>query len=96
MAFGFVVERFGLFLQITGREEIKVFQRDISFYIGVSFVLLAVIISIYSVVQHKQILKTLRPVEIPTSYNLRAGMILNSIIAVLGIAVSIYLTRGFS
>jgi putative membrane protein len=31
MAFGFVVERFGLFLQLLGRDEIKVFQRHISF-----------------------------------------------------------------
>jgi putative membrane protein len=29
MAFGFLVERFGLFLQLVGREEIKVFQRHI-------------------------------------------------------------------
>ena len=34
MAFGFLVERFGLFLQRAGREEIRVFQRHFSFFIG--------------------------------------------------------------
>jgi uncharacterized membrane protein YidH (DUF202 family) len=28
MAFGFVIERFGLFLQLTGREESKIFRRS--------------------------------------------------------------------
>jgi putative membrane protein len=95
MAFGFVVERFGLFLEITGRDEIKVFQRHISFFVGISFVLLAAFTAIYSIWQHKRILKTIRPVEIPPGYNLKAGMFINAIIGVLGIALSIYLIRGF-
>jgi len=95
MAFGFAVERFGLFLQITGRDEIKIFQRHISFFVGISFVLLASFIVIYSILQHKRILKTIRPVEIPLGYNLYSGMVINGIIGALGIALIIYLTRGF-
>ena len=95
MAFGFVIERFGLFLQIVGREDIKIFQRHISFFIGVSFVLLASFVAIYSIWQHKQILKTIRPIEIPTGYILMSGMFVNGFIGILGIVLSIYLTRGF-
>lgn len=95
MAFGFLVERFGLFLQLLGREEIKVFQRHISFFVGVSFVLLAACLAIYSIWQHKRVLKTLRPAEIPSGYNLYVGIIVNGIIGVLGAALSIYLARGF-
>ena len=95
MAFGFVVERFGLFLEIAGREEVKFMQRDISFYVGVSFILLASFVSLYSVVQHKRILRTIRSFDIPGSYNPGAGMIVNSILGVLGIALSVYLARGF-
>ncbi len=95
MAFGFLVERFGLFLQLVGREEIKVFQRHISFFVGVSFVLLAAFLAIYSIWQHKRILKTLRPAEIPSGYNLYIGIIVNGIIGALGIALSLYLARGF-
>jgi putative membrane protein len=95
MAFGFLVERFGLFLQLIGREEIKVLQRHISFFVGISFILLAASLVIYSIWQHKRVLKSLRSVEIPDGYNLYVGMIVNGIIGVLGIALSAYLARGF-
>jgi putative membrane protein len=95
MAFGFVIERFGLFLQLVGREEIKVFQRHISFFVGESFVLLAAAMAIYSIWQHKKILRTLRPAEIPRGYNLFAGVVVNAIIGMLGLALSVYLARGF-
>lgn len=95
MAFGFVIERFGLFLQIAGREEIKIFQRHISFFAGIIFIILAVAISFYSVSQHRKIIRTLRPIEIPAGYNLNASMWVNSIIGVLGIVICAYLSRGF-
>jgi putative membrane protein len=95
MAFGFVVERFGLFLEIVGRDEIKILQRHISFYVGISFILLATFIAVHSLRQHKQILKTIRPVEIPSGYNLYVGMVTNGIIGLLGVALIGYLSRGF-
>ena len=95
MAFGFVVERFGLFLEIVGQGDIKLFQRHISFFVGVAFILLAAFVALYSIWQHKRILKTIRPAEIPSGYNLGAGMVVNGIIGILGIALSIYLTRSF-
>lgn len=95
MAFGFVVERFGMFLEIVGRNEVKVFQRHFSFYVGVSFILLATFIALYSVWQHKRILHTVRPVEIPGGYNIYAGMITNVIIGLLGLVLVIYLSHGF-
>ena len=94
MAFGFVVERFGLFLEIIGRSEMEVFQRHVSFFIGLSFVLLATTIAIYSVWQHKRTLATIPRHDIPLGYTLSAGMITNSIIGTLGLALSIYLASG--
>ena len=95
MAFGFLIERFGLFLQLAGREEIKVFQRHISFFVGESFVFLAVFMALFSIWQHKHILKTLRPAEIPAGYSLSAGAMVNAMIGILGIALGAYLARGF-
>jgi len=95
MAFGFLIERFGLFLQLAGKEEIKVFQRHISFFVGESFVLLSVFIALYSILQFKRVIKTLRPEEIPTGYSLSAGIAVNGVIGVLGVVLSIYLGRGF-
>jgi putative membrane protein len=95
MAFGFLIERFGLFLEIAGREEIKVFQRHISFIVGIAFIVLASYIAFASILQHRRVLRTLRPIEIPAGYNTRLGMMTNGIVAVLGILLSIYLFRGF-
>ena len=95
MAFGFVVERFGLFLEIVGRDEVKKFQRHISFFVGVSFILLAAFVALYSTWQHKRILKTIQTKEVPTGYNLAMGMLVNAVVGGLGLALSIYLIRGF-
>lgn len=95
MAFGFVVERFGLFLEISGRPETKFFQRHLSFLVGLSFILLATFIALYSIWQHMQILKTIRTYDVPRGYNLRIGMITNGFLGFLGIVLSLYLARGF-
>lgn len=95
MAFGFVIERFGLFLQIAGKEEIKVFQRHISFFVGESFVLLAVFMAVFSIVQHRRIINTLSQTEIPAGYKLYGGIVVNAIVGVPGLALGAYLARGF-
>jgi putative membrane protein len=95
MGFGFVIERFGLFLEIIGKEDIKIFQRHISFFVGVAFILLGTFTSIYSILQHKRILRALRPAEIPAQYNVNLGMITNAMIALLGVLLSYYALRGF-
>jgi len=95
MAFGFVIERFGLFLQVLGRDEIKVFQRHMSFFVGVGFILLATFLCLYSIQQHRRILRSIRSIEIPEGYNLKMGMITNALIGSLGLLLSVYLFRGF-
>lgn len=95
MAFGFVIERFGMFLEIVGRQEVRIFQRQISFIVGVAFILLSAVLLTYSVVQHKRILRTLRPGEIPARYNTTIGMTVNGIVAFLGVLLSLYLFQGF-
>lgn len=95
MVLGFVIERFGLFLDIMGRDESKLFQRHISFFVGVSFVLLATYAAFFSVWQHRRILATLSPAEIPSGYNLGAGTLVNGILGILGLILSIYLILSF-
>jgi putative membrane protein len=96
MTFGFVIERFGLFLKFAGREEVKVFQRQISFFIGIGFILLATGLVLYSVIQYRRTVRSLKPVEIPERYNVRVPVIANSIIGLLGLLLSIYLFRGIT
>ena len=95
MAFGFVIERFGLFLQIYGKEELTLFQRHISFVVGVAFIILAAFLAVYSIVQYRRVLKTLKPVEIPVDYYVRMGVLANGIIVLLGVLLSVFLSIGF-
>lgn len=95
MAFGFVIERFGLFLEVASKEEVKVLQRNISFAVGISFILLASFLALYSVVQHRRVLKTLNHIEIPSGYNITVGMLVNAMIGLLGLLLGLYLLWGF-
>lgn len=95
MAFGFVIERFGLFREIVGHDEVREFQRHISFFVGVSFVLLAAVVALFSIWQFRKVLKGISAVEIPEGYNIWVGMLVNGVVGLLGLALSIYLLRGF-
>ena len=95
MAFGFVIERFGLFLEIVGKEGMKIFQRHISLLIGVTFILLASFLAGYSALQHRRFVKTLRAIEIPDRYDVKVGVIVNGVVAFLGVVLSLYVLHGF-
>ncbi len=95
MAFGFLIERFGLFLEIVRREEIQVFQRHLSFIVGIAFIVLASYIAFSSIHQHYRVLRTLKPIEIPLDYNVRISVYTNGIVGLLGILLIVYLSRQF-
>ena len=92
MAFGFVIERFGLFLKLIGENEAAFYHRQFSFYVGLSFILLGSFISLYSIIQHRKILKTIKPDEIPDGYKLWTGIFLNCMLGILGLALGFYLS----
>ena len=95
MAFGFVVERFGLFLEISGRQEMELFQRHFSFIVGTAFILMASFLAAYSAIQHRRIVESLKPIEIPPGYNIAMGMLVNIVLCTLGLLLMLYLVRGF-
>jgi putative membrane protein len=95
MAFGFVVERFGLFLKQSKMAGVQALQREISFAIGNFFILFGAFLAIYSIVQHRRVLKTMKAEEIPADYNLNISMITNGIIGGMGVVLSAYLSSGF-
>ena len=96
MAFGFLIERFGLFLELVGRREMQLLQRHVSFMFGIGLILLAAALSAYSAFQHKRVLKTLRPVEIPDRYDLHIGIFVNGVVAVVGVVLGLYLWLGLA
>ena len=89
MAFGFVLERFGLFLHVLRQDPGH--GRDLSFWIGVAFILLALIVIGFSIVQYRRVLATLKPIEIPARYCTWSGIAMNLSVVLLGIALLAYL-----
>lgn len=94
MAFGFVVERFGLFVHMLIPQHNESVQRGLSFWIGLSFILLGVLSSTAAVLQYKKVLKTLHSVEIPIGYFVNLSPLTSMVVAALGAALTAYLFRG--
>jgi putative membrane protein len=94
MAFGFVIERFGLFVHMLLAHHGASLQRDLSFWIGLTFILMGCVAAITAIVQFRKVLRTLKPVEIPEEYRVHLGVYANAGIAVLGAALAVYLLLG--
>ena len=91
MGFGFVVERFGLFLQLVAHEPPAGSQRGFSLGLGVLLLLLGAAVALISARQFRQIAKNLDPAVVPPGYWTHVGVGLNIIIA----AVSLIFALGF-
>lgn len=90
MAFGFVLERFGLLLHML-RQEPGHAGRDLSFWLGIAFIALALVVIGLSVVQFRRVLKTLKPAEIPERYCTWSGVAMSLAVVLLGVALTAYL-----
>ena len=91
MAFGFVVERFGLFMQLFSAEEQMALPRGPSFWFGIAFILLGAAVPAAAALQFREVLRTLKPIEIPQGYRVNAGVVANVLVAALGAALCVYL-----
>lgn len=94
MAFGFVVERFGLYMQLLGVQGVLGVQRHLSFIGGLGFIILGAGVEIYSVLQHRHFLTTLEDMDIPSGYNTKAAMIINAVVGCMGLLLCGYLVLG--
>ena len=95
MAFGFVIERFGLFVRLLLiPSETPVLTGRVSLWIGVIFILMGSAVSVISVRQYRKVLVTLKPVEIPDGYRVNLGVFTNLMVAILGLALIVYLFQG--
>jgi inner membrane protein YidH len=94
MAFGFVIERFGLFTNMLSPRQGEMLQRGVSFWIGIAFIVLGSLVSTISIAQYRKVLRTLKPIEIPEGYRTNWGVFANLAVAVLGAALIAYLFHG--
>jgi len=91
MGFGFVVERFGLFLQMVAHQPLSGSQRGFSLGLGVVLLVLGAVVALISARQFRQIAKSLDPAVVPPGYWTHVGVGLNVIIAVVALALALHL-----
>jgi putative membrane protein len=89
MGFGFVVERFGLFLQVMAHESPAAPQRGFSLALGVLLLLLGAVVALVSARQFRQVAKNLEPAVVPPGYWTQVGVGLNVVIAVIALAFAV-------
>ena len=90
MGFGFVVERFGLFVQMATHEAASGAQRSFSLRIGVLLLLLGALVALISARQFRQVAKALDPQVVPPGYWTGAGVWLNIGIAALAVIFAVH------
>jgi putative membrane protein len=88
MGFGFVVERFGLFLQMQTHQLPTGGQRSYSLGLGVGMMLLGGLVALVSARQFMQIARQLDPSVIPPGYWTHAAVTLNIIVALIAVALA--------
>jgi putative membrane protein len=89
MGFGFVVERFGLFLQVVAHLPESGSQRGFSLGLGVLLLLLGAAVALISAWQFRQVVKNLDPAVVPPGYFTHLGVALNVMIAVIALAFAL-------
>lgn len=95
MGFGFLIERFGLFLRLFALEsgEAVDLERGAAYWVGLAFITMGSMIAVVSAIQFRRILRSLKPVEIPERYAVNMGVAVNVVVAALGIGLIAYLFR---
>ena len=90
MGFGFVVERFGLFLQMMAHQPLSGSQRSFSLGLGVLMLLSGAAVALVSARQFRQVLKNLDPTVVPPGYWTQVGVGLNVTIAVIALLLALH------
>ncbi|HEY0745969.1 MAG TPA: DUF202 domain-containing protein [Steroidobacteraceae bacterium] len=90
MGFGFVVERFGLFLQMVAHRSESGAQRSFSLGTGVVLLVLGAAVALISARQFHQVFRSLDPSVVPPGYWTHVGVLLNVIIAVVAVAFAVH------
>lgn len=90
MGFGFVVERFGLFLRMLGTQPLSTSQRGFSLWLGVGMLLIGAAVAVVSALQFRSVVRGLGEQEIPRSYWTSLGVWLNFALGLVALALAVH------
>ncbi len=90
MGFGFVIERFGLFLRLMDPDHPQAATRGPSFWVGLALMLFSAALAFVSTLSFRALVVTLGPNELPPRFA-NLALLANYGIAAAGIVLTIYL-----
>ncbi len=90
MGFGFVVERFGLFLRMASGQSLSVSQRGFSLWLGVVLLLIGAAVSVLAALQFRNVVRGLGEKEIPRGYWINLGVWVNFVLAMVALALAVH------
>jgi putative membrane protein len=94
IALGFVVARFGLFVQVLSLQpqpHSPGISSSVSAGLGVTFVVVGSLAILAAAFQHSRFVATLSPPDLPPAYSRNVSVALSIVVAALGIALAAYL-----
>jgi len=91
MGFGFVIERFGLFISVLRRESEHPARHFFSLLIGVLLILLGAGVAVASSRAYRRFLKTLPDRDVSSGFLVSLGAVVNLAIAAHGATLAVYL-----
>jgi len=94
MALGFVVSRFGLFLQMLAIQTPNTHSlshTSLSGFMGISFVITGSLAILVATIQHQRFVATLPMSDLPPSYSKTYALLLSFLVSLLGIGLAGYL-----
>ena len=96
MGFGFVVERFGLFLRVVSNQPLTLSQRGFSLWLGVALLAIGAVVSIVSALQFRRIVRALgQRVALDGRYWTGAmGFWVNLVLAAMALALAALFVAG--
>jgi len=95
MGFGFIVERFGLFLHVVLGRQTEPIHRGFSLWLGVTLILMGAVLAVLSTLQYRRLVKSLSTQEIPPGYWVNIGVATNLTLAVLGLMLAVYAALSY-
>lgn len=93
MAFGFVIARFGLFLEVLQPEKELAGASQYSLFSGAFLVFVGAVSIFLGMARYRSFCRTLLPGEIPSTTTTLAPSLICLIIAVLGILLALHLLQ---
>jgi putative membrane protein len=94
MAFGFMIERFGLLLHILLPASQHQTPQNLSVWIGLSFTVFGGLLAVLSTLQHHRFLRTLTEAETPPGYWTKLPILTNLALALFSILLSVYMLES--